>query len=86
MYLRTCAWCVCVLSCAFIGNDEENWCLTRSQDTPSSLSEFSQPIDQMFNVNQDQDGTVFNVGGFDVLQPLSVTTLFLIVAIIKLLF
>ena len=76
--------CVCVLNYPYIGNDEENWCLTRSQDTPSSLSQFSQPIDQMFNL--DQDGTESTLGGFDVLQPLSVTTLFLIVTIIKLMF
>ena len=68
----------------YVGVDEENWCLDRSQDTPSSLNNVLQPINQMFNF--DQDGTEPDLGGFDVLQPLSVTTLFLIVMIVKLMF
>ena len=64
--------------------DEENWCLFRSQETPSSLNNVLQPIDQMFDF--DQDGNNFEFGGFNVLQPLSVTTLFLNVMIIKLMF
>lgn len=67
-----------------IGVDEENWCLGRSQETPSSLNNVIQPIDQMFPF--DQDPTPPDFGGFDVLQPLPITTLFLIVMIIKLMF
>ena len=67
-----------------IGVDEENWCLFRSQETPSSLNNILQPINQMFAF--DQDGTEPDLGGFDVLQPLSVTALILIVMIIKLMF
>ena len=51
-----------------IGNDEENWCLTRSQDVPSSLSEFDQPINQTFDqpINQTFDQPINQT--FDVNQ------------------
>ena len=68
----------------FIGQDAENWCLTRSQAAPSSLSNVQQPVDQTFNFDQDGDNT--NQGGFIVLQPVSAAGLFLIATLIKLLF
>ena len=54
----------------YIDQDAENWCLTRSQATPSSL-------------NKVQDT---NPGGFVVLQSVSAAGLILIVTLIKLLF
>ena len=53
----------------YIDQDAENWCLTRSQATPSSL-------------NNVQDT---NPGGFVVLQPVSAAGLIVITTLIKLL-
>ena len=76
---------VAVISYAYfyiIGEDSENWCFGRSQDTPSELIEVQQPTDQTHDF--DQDGDTNRRGGFSVLQPVSAATLFLIVMLVKL--
>ena len=47
-----------------IGEDSENWCLGRSQDTPSVI-EAQQPTNRTHDF--DQDGDTNRRGGFSVL-------------------
>ena len=48
-----------------IDEDAENWCLTRSSDTPSSLLPVQQPTDSTHDF--DQDGTDNRGESFSVL-------------------
>ena len=68
----------------FSERDEENWCLTRDQRTPSSLSNIIQPVNQTFNFNQDRMDT--ERGSFMMLEPFSITSLLLLVGLLKLIF